>query len=177
MLPLVQMPMLLQRSRMTILTQPISADDFAPFGDVIDIKPKPDAVINDGHCDRFTDLARLDFAADGRAGISLFQSECFTLPYALRMMERHPRGSQAFLPMCQTGFLIMVAGDENGQPSRPLAFLTQPGQGVNIHRNIWHGVLTPLGGSGRFAVIDYIGAGANLETHEFDTPYLIQGAP
>ena len=63
--------------------------------------------------------------------------------------------------------------DQGGVPGLPLAFLTQPGQGVNYHRGTWHGVLTPLSGPGLFAVVDRIGPGANLEEHFFDTPYQV----
>jgi ureidoglycolate lyase len=95
-------------------------------------------------------------------------------PYTLRMMERHPSGSQCFIPMSWTGFLVVVAPDEDGQPGQPVAFITQPGQAINFHKNIWHGVLTPLSDPGLFAVIDRIGAGTNLEEYWFPTPYVIE---
>jgi ureidoglycolate lyase len=89
------------------------------------------------------------------------------------MMERHPDGTQAFLPMSEDAFLITVAPDVAGKPGRPRAFLTAIGQGINFHRNIWHGVLTPLSGSGLFAVVDRIGDTPNLEEHWFETPYQV----
>ena len=89
------------------------------------------------------------------------------------MVERHPEGSQAFIPMDAEGFLVVVATDEGGTPGTPLAFETAPGQAINFHRGTWHGVLTPLAGSGVFAVVDRIGPGANLEEHWFKTPYVI----
>ena len=89
------------------------------------------------------------------------------------MVERHPLGSQAFLPMSETSFLVIVAPDDEGRPGTPLAFLTRPGEGIQIARNTWHGVLTPLAPPGLFAVIDRIGDGPNLEEHWFDTPYTI----
>jgi ureidoglycolate lyase len=89
------------------------------------------------------------------------------------MVERHPLGSQAFLPMSLEPFLVIVAPDEGGTPGRPLAFRTAPGQGVNLGRGTWHGVLTPLAAPGLFAVIDRIGDGANLEEHWFEAPYAV----
>ena len=89
------------------------------------------------------------------------------------MMERHPKGSQAFLPMHDSPFLVIVAPDAEGHPERPQAFLTKPQTGINIHRNVWHGVLTPLSMPGLFAVIDRIGNDANLEEHWFDQQYII----
>lgn len=77
---------------------PISAEAFAPFGDLIDISGAPDKIINQGLCGRYHDRAKMDFA-DGRAGLSLFNAEPRSLPMRLEMVERHPEGSQAFIPM------------------------------------------------------------------------------
>jgi ureidoglycolate lyase len=81
-----------------ILAELLSAGGFAPFGDVLDCAGSPDAMINQGLCGRYHDRAALDFR-DGRAGISLFKAELRSFPYVLDMVERHPDGSQAFLPM------------------------------------------------------------------------------
>ncbi len=89
------------------------------------------------------------------------------------MVERHPDGSQAFLPMTQAPFLVIVAPDDGGVPGRPRAFLTAPGQGINLARGTWHGVLTPLSAPGLFAVVDRIGPGENLEEHWFDDPFTV----
>jgi ureidoglycolate lyase len=156
-----------------VWTQPLSQAAFAPFGDVLDCVGEPDKMINQGLCGRHHDLAELDFGPDGRAGISFFQAELRRLPLLLDMMERHPEGSQAFLPMDQEPFLVIVAPDQNGRPGTPHAFVTAPGQGVNYHRGTWHGVLTPLGGSGRFAVVDRIGNTANLQEHWLSEPVQI----
>jgi ureidoglycolate lyase len=153
-----------------IHTEPLTATAFAPFGDLLDCAGEPDKLINQGLCGRYHDRATLDFA-DGRAGISLFKADLRSLPYQLDLLERHPLGSQAFVPMSLDPFLVIAAPDEDGKPGTPRAFLTQAGQAVNFHRNTWHGVLTPLSGTGLFAVIDRIGDGANLEEHWLDTPY------
>lgn len=156
-----------------ILIQPLTADAFAPFGQVLETAGDPDRLINQGLCGRWHDRARLDIV-DGEVGISLFRSETRALPYRLEMVERHPLGSQAFIPMSHDPFLVIVAPDAGGVPGRPLAFRTQAGQAINIARNTWHGVLTPLHAPGLFAVIDRIGAGANLEEYWFDTSYIVQ---
>lgn len=149
---------------------PLTPEAFAPFGDVLEVAGEPDKIINQGLCGRFHDRARMDFS-DGRAGISLFDAKPRTLPYKLDMVERHPDGSQAFIPMTHQPFLVIVAPDEGGVPGQPLAFLTNPGQAVNYHRGTWHGVLTPLHGPGLFAVVDRIGSGSNLQEYWFDAPY------
>jgi len=90
------------------------------------------------------------------------------------MVERHPFGSQAFYPLSPRPFLIVVAGDLHGTPARPRAFITAPGQGVNIAMNTWHGVLTPLEAESDFLVIDRGGLGNNLEEFFFPEPYLVR---
>lgn len=157
---------------MNLTLQPLTAAAFAPFGDVLQIAGDPDKIINQGLCGRYHDLANVDIL-DGKAGISLFNAQARALPITLDMMERHPLGSQAFLPMTQHPFVVIVAPDADGAPGQPQAFLTTAGQGVNYARNTWHGVLTPLHTPGLFAVVDRIGAGANLQEHWFDTPYTI----
>jgi ureidoglycolate lyase len=151
--------------RMTdILAEPLTPEAFAPFGDVLEATGSPDRLINQGLCGRFHDRARLDFGT-GRAGISIFKAEPRSLPYRLEMVERHPEGSQAFLPMSEHPFLVIVAEGRDAVPGRIRAFLTAPGQGINLLRGTWHGVLTPLHAPGLFAVVDRIGEGANLEEH------------
>ena len=149
----------------TILTEPLTATAFAPFGDVLDCTGPPDKLINAGLCGRYHDRARLDFGPGGRAGISIFDAQPRALPYLLDLLERHPDGSQAFIPMTQNPFLVIVAPDDAGKPGPVRAFLTAPGQGINLLRNTWHGVLTPLSGPGLFAVIDRIGTTRNLQEH------------
>ncbi len=152
-----------------ITTEPLTAAAFAPFGDVLgatgDFR-----LINAGLCQRFHDRAMLDFS-DARAGISIFQADPRSLPYSFDLIERHPDGSQAFLPMTQHPFLVIVSP---GPAAPPRAFVTNGAQGINLHRGTWHGVLTPLHAPGLFAVVDRIGAGANLQEHRFDVPWQVR---
>ena len=151
----------------------ITADLFKPFGDLLALKDEPDMIINQGMCGRHHNLANIEFEKGGKSGISLFNAEPRKLPYTLEMMERHPKGSQAFIPMYELPFLVIVANDEGGKPSKPYAFLTEPYIGINFHKNVWHGVLTPLHSPGIFAVFDRIGTDSNLEEHWFKKPYTI----
>lgn len=156
-----------------ITIQPMNAIAFAPYGDVLTLKAEADKIINQGMCGRHHDLAKLDFD-DGQAGISLFDAVPRQLPYKLDMMERHPLGSQAFLPLHEHSFLVIIAPDVQGRPGTPLAFLTSPRTGINIHKNTWHGVLTPLEAPGLFAVVDRIGDGTNLEEYWLEEEYIIK---
>jgi ureidoglycolate lyase len=153
----------------TIRPEPLTAEAFAPFGEVLETGG-PFRLINAGLCRRHHDLAQLDFGPEGRAGISVFDAEPRALPYEFDLIERHPEGSQAFLPMTAAPFLVIVASDPQ---SAPRAFLTNGAQGINLHRSTWHGVLTPLSAPGLFAVVDRIGATANLEEHRYATPWTV----
>ena len=158
-----------------IKTHPLTAAAFAPFGDVLD--PTGEfRLINEGMCQRHHDCARLDFGPEGRAGISIFNAEARALPYEFSLVERHPEGSQAFVPMSEQPFLVIVAPDEGGTPGTPRAFVTNGAQGINFHRGTWHGVLTPLHAPGRFAVIDRIGTAANLEEYRYAQAWRVIGA-
>lgn len=156
-----------------IRARPLTADAFAPFGDVIAERPEPDRIINQGLCARHHDLAGMAFLDGGRAGISLFRAQIRALPHKVDLLERHPQGSQAFLPMGPEPFLVIVAPDAGGRPGAPEAYLTAPGTGVNYRAGTWHGVLAPIAGEGLFAVIDRIGPGANLEEHWLTEPVLV----
>ena len=153
--------------------RPLTQTDFVPFGDVLDASGAPDKIINQGMCGRFHDRAKLDFGPQGRAGISIFKAQLRSFPYTLDLVERHPEGSQAFVPMSQDPFLVIVAKDMDGVPDTPRAFLTDGTQAINFHRNTWHGVLTPLSGSGLFAVIDRIGTTPNLQEYWLPTQYVV----
>jgi len=154
----------------TLHTEPLTTAAFAPFGDVLDATGEA-RLINAGLCQRHHDRARLDFG-DARAGISIFNALPRALPYDLDLIERHPEGSQAFLPMTQNPFLIIVALHPQADPR---AFLTNGAQGINLHRGTWHGVLTPLAAPGLFAVVDRIGATPNLEEYRYPTAWRVMG--
>ncbi|MFY0635080.1 MAG: ureidoglycolate lyase [Vannielia sp.] len=156
-----------------IVAKPLTSQAFAPFGDVIEAEGSPDRLINAGLCGRFHDRARLDFG-DGRAGISVFDAQARAWPLRVDLVERHPEGSQAFMPISGARMIVVVARDEGGKPEDYQAFVSQPGQVVNLLRGTWHGVLAPLGERGQFAVLDRIGEGANLEEFMLDPPLWVE---
>ena len=152
-----------------ITTEPLTAEAFAPYGDVLDATGDF-RLINAGLCRRHHDRAAMDFGPDGRAGISIFDAVPRSLPYDFDLIERHPDGSQAFLPMSEHPFLVIVS---DGPDATPRAFVTDGTQGINLHRGTWHGVLTPLHAPGRFAVVDRIGTTPNLEEFRMETPWTV----
>jgi ureidoglycolate lyase len=153
----------------TLHLEHLTAAAFAPFGDVLDATGEF-RLINAGLCHRHHDRARLDFGPDARPGLSIFRAEPRALPYQFDLIERHPEGSQAFVPMTEHPFLVIVA---TSPADAPRAFLTNGAQGINLHRGTWHGVLTPLHAPGLFAVVDRIGQTLNLEEHRFSEPWTV----
>lgn len=144
-----------------LAVEALTAAAFAPFGDVIEAGSARDAyAINDGTTQRFHDLARIDVGDDGRAIVSLFRAQPRVLPIVIGMLERHPLGSQAFVPLDPAlRYLVVVADD----PARPRAFLAAAGQGVNYRRGTWHHPLLALDRVSDFLVIDRAGPGANCD--------------
>ncbi|MEK1929314.1 MAG: ureidoglycolate lyase [Pararhizobium sp.] len=159
----------------TIDIRPLTREAFAPFGDVLETEGAPSFPINAGKCVRYHDLAKIETTGENaRPMISLLRGEPYPLPLELTMVERHPLGSQAFIPLSEHPFLVVVAEETADGPGQPIAFRTAPGQGVNIGRNVWHGILTPLDGISEFAVVDRGGEGINLEEHFYEQPFLIR---
>jgi ureidoglycolate lyase len=155
-----------------IIVEPLTRLAFSPFGQVIEIAGAHHYPINGGMTERYHDLARIELGGpDPRPLLSIFRGQPYALPLELRMVERHPLGSQAFYPLSDRPFLVIVAADRHGTPEAPRAFLTAPGQGVNIAMNTWHGVLTPLAAASDFLVVDRGGEGNNLEEYFFPEPH------
>lgn len=158
----------------TIRIEPLEKEAFAPFGQVLTTEGAHHFPINNGKTERFHDLANVEIGGEnGRTLISIFRGQPYALPLRLSLVERHPLGSQAFMPLHGRPFLVTVCPDDNGRPGTPRAFLTQPGVGINIARNVWHGVLTALEEEGDFLVVDRGGDGVNLEEFTFDEPYTV----
>jgi ureidoglycolate lyase len=161
----------------SLVTEPLTRDAFAPFGQVIEQAGAHHYPINSGNCERYHDLARVELGGvHARPLISLLRSRHFTLPLTLSLVERHPLGSQAFYPLSKHPFLVVVAPDASGTPGKPRAFVTGAGQGVNIAMNTWHGVLTPLEADADFLCVDRGGEGSNLEEYTYSDPWIIRAS-
>lgn len=158
----------------SITIEPLTAEAFAPFGQVIELAGAHHYPINAGMTERYHDLARVELGGvHARPLISIFRGQPYALPLALKLVERHPLGSQAFYPLSHSPWLVIVAEDDSGSPTRLRAFRPSPGQGVNIAMNTWHGVLTPLDVAADFLVVDRGGDGNNLEEHHFEMPWTV----
>ena len=158
-----------------VTAKPLSRAAFAPFGDVIDTDWDDHFPINQGKCERYHDLAKVEAEGpNARVLISIFKGTPYDFPLKLTMVERHPLGSQAFMPLSPAPFLVVVCPDGPDGPGTPHAFVTRPGQGVSYRRNTWHAVLTPIGAPQDFLVVDRGGDGDNLVEHHFDEPWEVR---
>lgn len=146
---------------MRLKLDPLRREAFAEFGDVIETQGAHHFAINQGMAERFHDLAKIDMAGDGQAIVSIFVGKAWPMPIAIRMLERHPLGSQAFIPLEQQDYLVVVAKSPEASALR--GFLARGTQGVNYRRNVWHHPLLALKNESRFLVIDRDGPGDNLE--------------
>lgn len=154
-----------------LAAEPLTAAAFAPFGDVIDGSGHAPILINGGMTERFHDLARVDVAAGGgQPLISLFHARPYALPLRVLALERHPLGSQAFVPLDGQAFLVIVAPAGAAPAAGAVrAFLTNGRQGVNYHRGVWHHSLVVFGQPSRFVVVDRGGPGANCDVFTLAT--------
>ena len=148
----------------TLHPVPLTAEAFRPFGDVIEARDAYE-LINSGTTQKFADLAQIDVATDGgRPCISIYRAMPYKLPLAIKMLERHPLGTQLFLPLHGEPFLVVVAPTGDAiDPSTVRAFATNGRQGINYHRGTWHHPLIALSRTSEFLVLDRTGEGENCE--------------
>jgi len=152
----------------TLSIEPLTKQAFAPFGEVIETNGVVPLSINQGYAKRFNDLANIDVAAEGgQTSISWFVASMRPAPIAIRLMERHPLGSQLFMPLGGTDWLIVVCTDPRNAASYR-AFAATRHQGVNYARNCWHHPLLVLKDASAFLVVDRKGDGNNLEEYWLD---------
>ncbi|HRD28617.1 MAG TPA: ureidoglycolate lyase [Caulobacter sp.] len=147
--------------------RPLTADAFAPYGEVISAREGVEQYpINHGATTRFNALAHADAATDGGAPIlSIFRSTPLPEP-VLKIMERHPLGSQAFMPLNGRPYLVAVAPAGDLDPAKIEVFLASGDQGVNYAAGTWHHYSLALGEVSDFLVVDRQGPGANLDEVE-----------
>ena len=152
----------------------INMENFAAYGDLIssdDIKP---VNINAGYAKRFDNLANINTSKDeGKTIVSIFSAIKRAFPMKIDMMEKHPLGSQAFIPMKETTFIAFVA-PPNDKPeiSKIESFIISPGIGINYKPDIWHFPLISTENM-NFLVVDRKGVGKNLIIHNFEEEKVI----
>ena len=158
----------------TISPKPITKENFSKFGDLITTKDIDPITINDGYAKRFDNIAKLDTSKEnGKTTISIFSALKRTFPMKVNMMESHPLGSQAFIPMKETTFLCFVApSGEKPDLNKIESFIIPPGLGINYKPGTWHFPLISTEDM-NFLVVDRKGSGDNLKIQKLDSEDLI----
>ncbi len=144
--------------------EPLSRDNFSRFGDVLEISGAERVLINEGTTERFHALSRLDLAdQQGEGVLSIFRATARPSPIKITMVERHPLGSQAFFPLANKRWLVVVSAAETPAPESLKAFWARGDQGVQYAKNTWHHPLLVIEPVQDFLVVDRAGPGDNLE--------------
>ena len=158
----------------TITPKPITKENFSNFGDLITTKDIEPITINDGYAKRFDNIAKLDTSKEnGKTTISIFSALKRIFPMKVHMMESHPLGSQAFIPMKETTFLCFVApSGEKPDLNKIESFIIPPGLGINYKPGTWHFPLISTEDM-NFLVVDRKGSGDNLKIKKLDSEDLI----
>lgn len=159
--------------------QPLTAQAFAPFGDVISCDGADFFPINQGHTERYHALSLLSAEGEGaQIGISIFRNvRAHQLPFSIGMLERHPFGSQSFMPLSNQVFIIIVAlpkDEHRADEAQIKAFISNGKQGVTYHQGVWHHPLISLEAPSDFLVVDRIGGCVNCDVQQLATPCLIE---
>jgi ureidoglycolate lyase len=150
--------------------QPLTRTAFAAYGDVIESDERESFFINNDMAERFHALAKVEAAGkDAGVIISLVKSNKYDMPRKLDHVEHHPLGSQAFVPLDETPFIIVV-GEAGDLPRAEgfQGFVTNGKQGINYHPGTWHHVLLTPYAAMTFLCIDRSGSGNNCIDHFFD---------
>ncbi len=155
--------------------EPLTRDGFAAYGDVIESAPRASAAMNEARFERVDDLCDVD-VGDGRVSISVARCRTPTsLPLRLDMVERHPLGSQAFVPLRPSRMVVVVAPPgESVEASDLRAFVSNGRQGINYHRGTWHMPLIAFEAGQEFLVIDRAGGEPNCEQHDLDDMVMLE---
>lgn len=147
-----------------LIPEKLTKENFAPFGDVVEVEGVAPILINEGTTERFHALATLDTADEGGAGIlSIFRASARPTPIRIAMMERHPLGSQSFFPLYDKPWLVVVSSAANPAPDNLKAFSARGDQGVQYAKNTWHHPLLIIEPKQDFFIVDRDGPGGNLE--------------
>lgn len=155
---------------------PLTRERFKPFGDVIESSHVDAAAMNDARFERFNDLCNID-VGDGRVAVSITTSRVATkLPYLVSMVERHPLGSQAFVPLSPCRMIFVVApAAETVDEDALVAFVSNGHQGINYARGTWHMPLLAFETGQRYLIIDRAADRPNCDVHELENPVLLEG--
>ena len=165
-------------TKLRIQAKPLTRELFAPFGDVIEIDGAAEHEINSGRIQRFHDLADVvvDLENGGRPVVSIAYARITTtMPVSISMVERHPLGSQAFIPFSSLPMVVVVA-QETDDPIKPqdlTAFVSNGKQGINCRPGVWHMPLIAFEEGQQWIIIDREGPGDNCDEFYFENDEIV----
>jgi ureidoglycolate lyase len=156
--------------------KPLTRDAFAPFGDVIQKQGHYPEEINYGQTRKYGNLAEVDASDEGgQTAVHIYRSRPISLPFRVEVMEYHPLGSQAFIPLHKRPFLVVVAPAAEQLDFKSIqGFFTNGEQGVNFHKAVWHHYQLSLGEISDYLVIDRGGPGNNRIEQHLDKTLFIE---
>jgi ureidoglycolate lyase len=156
---------------MKLQIEPLTKEAFAAFGDVIEVEGSDHFTINNGSTERYHDLAKVDVGDKGRVLVNIFRAKPLEYPLNIRMVERHPVGSQAFIPLGNNPYLVLVASGQEVVSFETIKVFHATGhQGVNYYAGTWHHPVLALEAVSDFLVIDRGGEGNNCDEFFFQDP-------
>ena len=160
----------------TLQPAPLTRESFARYGDVIETSADRLIAMNAARFERFDNECVVE-AEGGQVAISIVRCRLATmLPFRFDTVERHPHGSQAFIPLTPYRFMVVVAPPEEDVAAGDLrAFVTNGRQGVNYHLGTWHMPLIAFDAGQEFLVIDRSGESPNCDEHSLEEPVTLLG--
>ena len=160
----------------TLQAELLTQERFAPYGNVIETSRENSDAMNEAKFERFDDLCTIDLINDGEVAVSIARCRTPTsLPLRLDVVERHPLGSQAFVPLTRCKMLIVVAPPEESVDASALrAFVSNGRQGINYHRGTWHMPLIAFEAGQEYLIIDRGGEEPNCDMHTLDEPIFLE---
>lgn len=164
------------RAAISLRPEPLTSERFAAYGDVIEAALDKVSPMNAARFERFDDLCDVDIDGDGHIAMSVARCRTPTsLPLRVDTVERHPLGSQAFVPLQRCRMVIVVAPPgESVDASGLRAFVTNGRQGFNYHRGTWHMPLIAFDAGQEFLVVDRGGEGPNCEEYTLDDVVMLE---
>lgn len=164
------------KSTLALPVRTLTRETFAPYGDVISMEGADSCPLNAGRTACYHALARVDLLGmNAEAIISLVRGQPLAPPI-IDLLERNPLGSQAFMPLSNKPYWVIVAPAGEFDSSAVQAFLAEGYQGINYRAGTWHAPLLPLFPDSDFLVVDRQGAGDNCDTMMLEQPFqLVRG--
>jgi ureidoglycolate lyase len=165
-----------ENTAISLIAEPLTSERFAPYGDVIEAALHRSAAMNAARFERFDDLCKVSIAEGGHLAMSVARCRTPTaLPLRVDIVERHPLGSQAFVPLQRCRMVVVVAPPGESVDAGDLrAFVTNGKQGFNYHRGTWHMPLIAFDAGQEFLVVDRGGTEPNCEEYTLDDVVILE---